>query len=170
MRRDTTKRSAFVGVEVEATKAQGLRTLFLAGEHNLEEVASLLTPDIQAVYIGANQSYRSLLLEDYVLHLFEYLRDRVRYVTLDAPEESWRNMLKTCKVNQLTSSPQFIPMVSYQSQYLQALGENACLKLDDDVTSVKGPGVWVLQVSKDLTEEAPNFTPWSAYREDKEIA
>ena len=61
----------------------------------------------------------------------------------------------------------FIPMISVKLPYLQLLGYNAIIKLDDKDFAATNPGVWChsLHDLKDRTK----FTDWSKYTKDEVI-
>jgi hypothetical protein len=61
----------------------------------------------------------------------------------------------------------FIPMISVKLPYLQLLGYNAIIKLDDKDFAATNPGVWChsLHDLKDRTK----FTDWSKYTKDEII-
>jgi hypothetical protein len=61
----------------------------------------------------------------------------------------------------------FLPMISVKLPYLQLLGYNATIKLDDKDFAATNPGVWCHQLHdlKDRTK----FTDWSKYTKDEVI-
>jgi hypothetical protein len=59
----------FVGDEIERTPAYGMRTLFVVGIHEAEDILDLLTSklaysEITHIYFGANQSFPKLATDD----------------------------------------------------------------------------------------------------------
>jgi hypothetical protein len=65
----------------------------------------------------------------------------------------------------LTEHINFIPMLSVKLPYLQQLGFNATIKLDDKDFAATNHGVWCHSLH-DLTNRN-NFTPWRDYSKDE---
>jgi hypothetical protein len=61
----------------------------------------------------------------------------------------------------------FIPMISVKLPYIQQLGYNAIIKLDDKDFKASNPGVWCHSVH-DLQNRTV-FTDWSKYTKDEVI-
>ena len=59
----------------------------------------------------------------------------------------------------------FIPMISVKIPYIQQLGYNATIKLDDRDFAATNPGVWCHSLH-DLRDRAV-FTDWSRYTKDE---
>ena len=61
----------------------------------------------------------------------------------------------------------FIPQISVKLPYLQQLGYNATIKLDDIDFEYSNPGVWCHRL-RDLTT-TDTFTDWDQYGKDEII-
>jgi hypothetical protein len=68
----------------------------------------------------------------------------------------------------LTEYHKFIPMISVKLPYLQQLGYNATIKLDDKDFAATNPGVWCHSLHS-LTQRQGIFTDWSQYTKDEII-
>jgi hypothetical protein len=62
----------------------------------------------------------------------------------------------------------FIPMISVKVPYIQQLGYNATLKIDDINFKATNPGVWCHSVHT-LMKRDMIFTDWSKYTQDEII-
>jgi hypothetical protein len=81
-------------------------------------------------------------------------------VTLDVDASQLEGLLETG----FTEYNRFIPMISVKLPYIQQLGYNACLKLDDQDFDATNPGVWVHSVHDLMSRQ--RFTAWSKYKDD----
>ena len=157
----------FIGTEVENTAMKGEKTLFVVGIKPVDEITALCEEySVRHIYFGTSQSFhpaspydwndwdamiKPLLIKDFWVTLDfgdEYCRD--------IHEQSW------CEYNT------FIPMISVKIPYIEQLGYNACLKIDDKDFDASNPGVWVHKVH-DLKDRAV-FTDWSKYTTDTIIS
>jgi len=66
-----------------------------------------------------------------------------------------------------TEYNRFIPMISVKMPYIDLLGYNACVKIDDKDFDSTNPGVWVHKVHDLKTRDT--FTDWSKYTTDTVI-
>lgn len=160
----------FIGTEVEHSPAFGQRTLFVIGLQKPETIMDLAqSHHCSHIYFGANQSFpRTIHFDD---------ADAWR---------AWENMIKSCMesgflctldldVNciegllegPLTEYNNFIPMISVKLPYIQLLGYNATIKLDDKDFRATNPGVWCHSLHE-LRDRA-KFTDWSKYTKDEPI-
>jgi hypothetical protein len=64
----------------------------------------------------------------------------------------------------LTEKRRFIPQISVKIPYLQQLGYNATLKIDDVDFAATNPGVWCHRLNTLLDEN--KFTDWDQYGKD----
>lgn len=152
----------FVGSEVEQTPMFGQQTLFVVGIQPLKDVIQqihILT-DCQHVYLGANHSF---VPNDEWDGLINSLLDKGWWVTLDFDIKHTEWVLD----NGWTEHNKFIAMVSAKLPYIEQLGYNACLKLDDKDFDASNPGVWTHRIH-DLKSTSV-FTDWSKYTQDKII-
>ena len=67
----------------------------------------------------------------------------------------------------LCESNNFIPMISVKLPYIQQLGYNATLKLDDKDFDATNPGVWCHSVHE--LQNRAVFTDWSKYAKDETL-
>jgi len=162
----TSKVKAFIGTEVEHTPAYGKKTLFIVGIADVNNIiGSCKENNIDHVYLGANHSFT---------------------VDTDAPDEDWDNMVfglldaglwvtldYTVKHHEwvlesgYTEQHRFIPMISVRLPYIEQLGYNACIKLDDKTFDATNHGVWVHRVYNLKKDEV--FTDWSKYTQDQPV-
>ena len=67
----------------------------------------------------------------------------------------------------LPSYNNFIPMISVKLPYIQLLGYNATIKLDDKDFAATNPGVWCHSVHE--LRDRKVFTDWSKYTKDEVV-
>jgi hypothetical protein len=65
-----------------------------------------------------------------------------------------------------TENHNFIPMISVKLPYIQQLGYNATIKLDDKDFAATNPGVWCHSVHN-LMKRDGSFTDWHKYTKDE---
>jgi hypothetical protein len=160
----------FVGTEVEHTPAHGTKTLFVVGvQDNNEIIAAANEHQVEHIYFGANQSFPLIETNDYKQwspweSMIEHALDQGFYCTLDIPVVCVEGLLESglCEYNS------FIPMISVKLPYIQQLGYNATIKLDDKDFEATNPGVWCHSLHT-LMKRDMIFTPWSKYTKDKVI-
>jgi hypothetical protein len=157
----------FVGTEVEHTPAYGMKTLFVIGLHHPEVIRQRLTADIEHIYFGANQSFPYFLGEDiqgwadWQNMIVDFLPDY--WCTLDLDVSQVEDLVGTS----LTGFSNFIPMISVKLPYINQLGYNATLKLDDRDFADTNPGVWCHSIHE--LQDRSKFTDWSKYTKDEVI-
>jgi hypothetical protein len=155
----------FIGTEVEHTPAYNKKTLFVVGIKNYDEIKTIANFNgCKHVYCGANMSFDvteniHAQWEPWEAMIFPLLKDGF-WVTLDIDVSQVEGLLESGLVEQ----NRFIPMVSVKLPYIDQLGYNACLKIDDKDFDATNPGVWVHKVH-DLKDRAV-FTDWSKYTSD----
>ena len=148
----------FVGTEVEHTPQYGKKTLFVVGIQNVEDiVATAEEQGCKHIYLGANMSWNKD--ESWDAMVFPLLKDGY-WVTLDFPVQDIEWVLESG----YTEYNRFIPMISVKMPYIDLLGYNACLKVDDKDFDATNPGVWVHKVHDLKTRDS--FTDWSKYTTD----
>lgn len=154
----------FYGTEVEHTPAFGMPTLFVVGVQEQEWIGYHLNGR-RHIYFGANQSFpnydtdaRGWLTWENMIRPF---LDRDYLCTLDIDVKCVEGLLETgfCEYHN------FIPMISVRMPYIQQLGYNATLKLDDRDFAATNPGVWCHSIH-DL-QNRDHFTDWSKYAKDE---
>lgn len=151
----------FIGKEVETSPAFMSHTLFVVGVQEpvviLEHALEHKCPHI---YLGANQSFEPTPEFDYML--MSIVRDEIM-CTLDFDVQHIEWVLDTGA----TEYNNFIPMISVKLPYIQQLGYNATLKLDDKDFKASNPGVWCHRVH-DLMDKTV-YTSWEKYTKDEVI-
>lgn len=161
----------FYGIEVEHTPALGKKTLFVVGAHTPAQIHEYLDYNpfgIEHIYFGANQSFPKLSVNDadgwepwetMVKHFLkkEYL------CTLDIDVSCVEGLLESG----LTEYHNFVPMISVKLPYIQQLGYNATIKLDDKDFKATNPGVWCHHLYSLLDRKV--FTDWSKYSQDRTL-
>jgi len=161
----------FKGVEIEHTPAFGKQTLFVVGMQDPEEVIELaMKNEVEHVYLGANQSF-DLSDNDEILkqqeegwdNLVKTLCEEGLLVTLDFEHE----YLEWIQEAGYTEYNNFIPMISVKVPYIEQLGYNACIKIDDKDFNATNKGVWTHRVH-DLMDR-DRFTQWNEYKSDQII-
>ena len=159
----------FVGTEVEHTPAYGMRTLFVVGVQPSTEIITIAKENnCEHVYFGANMSFLNppvnnggdwapweLMIQTVLEHGF--------WCTLDVDVSAVEGLIESG----LTENNMFIPMISVKLPYLQLLGYNATVKLDDKDFAATNPGVWCHSLHTLLDRQ--KFTDWSKYTKDKTL-
>ncbi len=165
----------FTGTEVEHTPAYGKKTLFVVGIQPVSEIMDWLDDfasyedhslHIEHIYFGANMSFPNLPVNDGAEWakwetMLYYFLDRDYLCTLDVDVSCVEGLLKSG----LCEHHKFIPMISVKLPYIQQLGYNATIKLDDKDFKATNPGVWCHSLHN-LKDRAV-FTDWSKYTKDE---
>jgi hypothetical protein len=158
----------FIGTEVEHTPQYGKKTLFVVGIKLADDIKAIADKNgCKHIYLAANMSFNVTYdtreqwqpWEDMAFPLL----DDGFWVTLDIPIDRVEGLLETG----LTEHHRFIPMISAKLPYIEQLGYNACLKIDDKDFDATNPGVWVHKIHDLKTRET--FTDWSKYTTDEII-
>lgn len=160
--------SLFVGTEVEHSPAYGQKTLFVVGIQPQELIeAAMVVHKCTHIYFGANQSFPTGRATSVDWTRWENMImpfiGRGYWCTLDIDVREAEGLLETA----LPEYHKFIPMISVKLPYLQQLGYNATIKLDDKDFASTNPGVWCHSLHS-LTNRA-TFTDWSKYTKDEVI-
>jgi hypothetical protein len=158
----------FVGKEIERTPAYGMKTLFVVGtETSLAEIIEHATHhECTHIYLGANMSFNVELPngtdeENKVWdNLVMGLLKADFWVTLDF-ETKYTDWVLECG---FTEYRRFIPMISVRIPYIDQLGYNACIKIDDIDFDATNEGVWVHSLHKLMDRSV--FTDWDQYTQD----
>lgn len=151
----------FVGTEVEHTAMYNQRTLFVIGVHPVDAIVSRAeSAGVNHVYLGANMSFKA---DDAYDNMVIPLLQKDYWVTLDFDIKDVEWVLESG----YTEYRRFIPMISAKLPYIDLLGYNACLKLDDKDFDATNPGVWVHSI-QDLKKKRV-FTNWDQYSKDEII-
>jgi hypothetical protein len=161
----------FTGVEIEKTPAYGMKTLFVVGVHDPYVIMQLASKhECKHIYFGANQSFKTKGVND-----AETWRswENMIYVCLDSEYDLWCTLdFDVCETeglleSGLTEKRQFIPQISVKLPYLQQLGYNATIKIDDKDFKATNHGVWCHNLH-DLLDRN-KFTSWDQYGKDEII-
>ena len=153
----------FSGIEIEATPAYGMHTLFVVGIRPLDEVLEhAKNENAEHIYLGANQCFKeSVSYHDLALGLL----DAGYWVTLDYPLQSHEWVLWEC--SDLMDRDNFIPQISVKIPYISDCNYNTTIKIDDKDFRASNPGVWCHQLHDLMARE--KFTSWKEYTNDKII-
>ena len=160
--------SIFVGTEVEHTPAFGLKTLFVVGIQSVELIEAAYTAHkCEHIYFGANQSFPAIGTNDSEWTVWENMihpfLSRGYLCTLDIDVNQAEGLVESG----LSERHNFIPMISVKLPYLQQLGYNATIKLDDKDFDATNPGVWCHSLHS--LQNRDQFTSWSKYTKDEVI-
>ena len=159
----------FVGTEVEHTPQYGKCTLFVVGVKDAQEVMDMAEETgCRHIYLGANMSFNvtsntESQWQPWEAMVFPLLKEDY-WVTLDVDASQVEGLLETG----FTEYNRFIPMISVKLPYIDLLGYNACIKLDDKDFDESNPGVWVHKIHDLKTRDT--FTDWSQYTTDEIIS
>ena len=159
----------FTGIEIEKTPAYGMKTLFVVGVHDDQIITTMAkNNDCTHIYFGANQSFRTdgvndaqnwRMWEDMIYVCLE----EGYWCTLDLDVNEVEGLLESG----LVEKQKFIPQISVKLPYLQQLGYNATIKIDDKDFKATNPGVWCHNLH-DLLDRN-KFTSWDQYGKDEII-
>jgi hypothetical protein len=159
----------FTGIEIEKTPAYGMKTLFVVGVHDDQIITTMAkNNNCTHIYFGANQSFKTDGVND--AQNWRMWEDMI-YVCLE--EGYWCTLdLDVSEVEGLLESGliekrQFIPQISVKLPYLQQLGYNATIKIDDKDFKATNPGVWCHNLHDLLGRD--KFTSWDQYGKDEII-
>lgn len=156
----------FCGIEVEHTPAFGMKTLFVVGVHNqLEVLKQAEDNNVDHIYFGANQSFPSAETNfvdwsDWDNMILRCLGQKY-LCTLDLDVAHVEGLLESS----LIEYHNFIPMISVKLPYIQQLGYNATIKLDDKDFNATNPGVWCHSLHQ--LQDRKVFTRWDQYSKDE---
>ena len=169
MNRDYTSGTAddvvfFVGNEVEHTPAYGMRTLFVTGVQDVEDIASHLQ-GCQHIFFGANHSYNPQTYEEHKAweNMIMFFLDKEYLCSLDIPI----NQVEEFHDGGLCEYDNFIPQIRVPIPYIKLWNYNTMLKIDDKDFKATNPGVW--SHSLHTLMDRSKFTDWSQYKNDEII-
>ena len=158
--------SMFIGTEVEHTPAYGMKTLFVVGVQSQQDIEQALDQNIEHIYFGANQSFPNGRSDSSDWTRWENMImpfiGQGYWCTLDIDVKEVEGLLESS----LVEYHKFIPMISVKLPYIQQLGYNATLKLDDKDFAATNPGVWCHSLHT-LMKRDMIFTDWSKYTKDE---
>ena len=160
----------FTGIEVEKTPAFGKMTLFVVGIHDAQYLIELAkNHNCEHIYFGANQSFPKYIHADDAESWFEWEEMIAECLeagflcTLDLDVAGVEGLVES----RLVEHRNFIPQISVKIPYLQLLGYNATVKIDDIDFNATNYGVWCHSL-QDLTSR-DKFTSWNEYGKDEII-
>ena len=159
----------FTGIEIEHTPAHGMRTLFVTGVQDVHEIIKYAKGyDCEHIYFGANQSFPKLATDDADAwrpweRMIDQCLEADYWCTLDFDVSQVQGVLEMPVIGH----NKFIPQISVKLPYLQQLGYNATIKLDDVDFNATNPGVWCHTLHSLTSRET--FTDWSQYGKDEII-
>jgi hypothetical protein len=160
----------FTGTEIERTPAHGMKTLFVVGVQDPYSIMELAGEHYCThIYFGANQSFDAkgntndgAYWKPWENMIYVCL-EAGYWCTLDFDVKDVEGLLESG----LIEKRRFIPQISVKLPYLQQLGYNATIKLDDVDFAATNPGVWCHSLHSLTTRET--FTDWDAYGKDEII-
>jgi hypothetical protein len=159
----------FIGDEIERTPAFGMRTLFVVGVQDPQIIDTLAkNNDCTHIYFGANQSFPNPDINDSQSWKpwEEMIQDCLKqdyWCTLDLDSRAAEALLESG----LTEYRRFIPQISVKLPYLNQLGYNATIKIDDKDFEASNPGVWCVPLN--VLTHRRYFTNWDEYGKDEII-
>jgi hypothetical protein len=159
----------FYGDEVEHTPAHGKYTMFVVGCQSIEDIRLHLTTgsaQVEHIYFGANMSFPKCQVNDIGVWrpweaMIKYFLEYDYLCTLDIDVSCVEGLLESG----LTEYHNFIPMISVKLPYINQLGYNATLKIDDKDFRATNPGVWCHSLHE--LQDRSRFTDWSKYTKDE---
>ena len=155
----------FTGVEVEKTPAFGMKTLFVTGHQDYNEIMEHYTyQQCEHIFFGANHSYNPVTsddFEDWDL-MIRAFTDQGILCSLDIPSNI---NLEWFLDGGLVESDYFIPQLRVVVPYVKQWGYNAMIKIDDKDFKASNPGVWCHSLHELMDRN--KFTDWSKYGLDK---
>jgi hypothetical protein len=163
------KSQFFVGTEVEHTPVHGHRTLFVIGLADIYDIESQAkTNNCTHIYFGANHSFPVIASDNAAVWsawesmIKAALRARF-WCTLDLDVSCITGLHESG----LTEFSKFIPMISVKIPYLQLLGYNATIKIDDIDFDKTNPGVWCHRLHQLMNPDI--FTSFTEYSNDETL-
>ena len=156
----------FVGTEVEHTPAYGMKTLFVTGVQEIDQIAfHAVKNGCEHIFFGANHSFKPEP-DDY--HVWKKWEDMIEYFlregylcSLDVP------LIAVEQFNDggLNEHDNFIPQIRVPIPYIKLWNYNTMLKIDDKDFKSTNPGVW--SHSLHTLMDRSKFTDWAQYKNDE---
>ena len=157
----------FTGIEVEKTPAFGMKTLFVTGIQDYNEVMEYYNKlECEHIFFGANHSYNpktSDEFEDWDLAIRAFLQEGI-LCSLDIPSTI---NLEWFLDGGLVENENFIPQIRVVVPYVKQWNYNTMVKIDDKDFKASNPGVWCHSLHDLMDRE--KFTDWGKYGLDKVI-
>ena len=156
----------FVGYEVEKTPAYKMKTLFIEGVQDTEEIMSYYTQEkCSHLFFGANHSFDPKghnEWQDWEDMIKKFLNEGF-LCSLDIPIKFAEEFLMC----ELVDHNNFIPQLRVPLPYVKQWNYNTMLKIDDKDFKATNPGVWCHRLHNLLDDE--KFTDWTEYGLDKPL-
>ena len=156
----------FTGVEVEKTPAYGMKTLFVTGLQDPEDVLYYASEEkCKHIFFGANHSYDPKDESEWMAWdtMIEFLLKEGFLCSLDIPIAIAEEFLESG----LVENDNFIPQLRVPVPYSKLWNYNTMLKIDDKDFKATNPGVWCHSLHDLMDRE--KFTDWTKYGLDKVI-
>jgi hypothetical protein len=156
----------FIGTEIEHTPAYGLKTLFVTGVQEVDQIAfHAIGNECEHIFFGANHSFNPAF-NDYAgwkkwEDMIEYFLGDGYLCSLDIPLSA----VEEFNDGGLNDHNNFIPQIRVPIPYIKLWNYNTMLKIDDKDFNATNPGVW--SHSLHTLKDRSKFTPWTAYKNDK---
>jgi hypothetical protein len=154
----------FTGVEVEKTPAFGLKTLFVTGIQDDDDIFDCYHKNkCKHIFFGANHSYNPVTEEDFdnwETYITQFLKEGYM-CSLDIPSTI---NLEWFLEGGLIEYDNFIPQLRVVIPYIEQWNYNTMVKIDDKGFEQSNPGVWCHSLH-DLMDRS-KFTNWSKYKDD----
>tara|TARA_B100000900_G_scaffold415754_1_gene447029 strand:+ start:2415 stop:2933 length:519 start_codon:yes stop_codon:yes gene_type:complete len=154
----------FTGVEVEKTPAYGMKTLFVVGLQDPEDILTYITEEsCTHVFFGANHSYDPKDTNEYIAweNMIQSILKEGYLCSLDIPITIAEEFLESG----LVENDNFIPQLRVPVPYAKMWNYNTMLKIDDKDFKASNPGVWCHSLHDLMNRE--KFTDWTKYGLDK---
>lgn len=158
----------FIGDEVEHTPAYGMRTLFVVGVQDVDEIETIYTVNqCKHIFFGANHSFKPGLNLPQDASEWDVWESMIGYFlkknilcSLDIPISHAEEFLEAG----LVEYDCFIPQLRVPVPYIKQWNYNTMLKIDDKDFRATNPGVWSHSLHGLLDRQC--FTDWSKYTLD----
>jgi hypothetical protein len=155
----------FVGTEIERTPAYGLKTLFVTGVQEVDQIAfHAIGNECEHIFFGANHSFNPAF-NDYAgwkkwEDMIEYFLGDGYLCSLDIPLSA----VEEFNDGGLNDHNKFIPQIRVPIPYIKLWNYNTMLKIDDKGFNATNPGVWCHNLSDLMSRD--KFTDWDQYNKD----
>jgi len=159
----------YIGTDNTNSITKGLKTLFVVGIRNTDSILTRAKKhNCEAIYFGANKSFSKQPghneWEEWTRMIKTVLDDENEYYcSLELDVKFELDLLETF----LCEHTNFIPVISVQMPYLEQLGYNAIVKIDDIEFNKTNPGTWSHNLHKLTSYNA--FTSNKKHKDDKAI-
>ena len=156
----------FTGVEVEKTPAFGMKTLFVTGIQECNEIQLHYEQEqCEHIFFGANHSFKPFKNNEWDAweNMIKAFLVSGKLCSLDIPLDVVEMFNDLC----LNEFDNFIPQIRVPLPYTKLWNYNTMVKIDDVDFKATNPGVWCHSLHDLMDRE--KFTDWSKYGLDKVI-